>query len=267
LLDDFAGADRDRVGPRDRATWAALSRLLKGDDRGESHVSHFVQAEVLTKLCRYATRRQVPQGHAVRGLIDYTIQCSGGCVIWVEVKRLGLSLHPEMIEKYMLPAADLHRVAIGVLTNGTEWEFWCGGKSAKELGIVPFRFRRIDLTSLDDVVELRLTLGSTVVFRRLLEGVLEHRPALVALLQRPRVHAAYEGEYRKMFTGAPPRLRSVFLTRDGRVDPRLAAARLALTRNMARVLRGELKRVFGREPARLAVRTALDDLDLRPWAL
>lgn len=216
-------------GAADRAAWESLRKLRRSGRAGEPQVSLFLQTRILHKVCRYASGRLKPQDAASRGVIDYSIECERSRRIWIEVKRMGAPLRPDMILKYLDgPVASSFKAVLGVLTNGVEWEFWCGGKGIKALGVKPFIFARLAIASAEDFARLRLMFGSSQVFRRYLQGVLSHVPARNALLKRERVCIAFEQGYRERFRGPVPSLARVLSPSGERVDPRIIAGRLAL---------------------------------------
>lgn len=216
-------------GAADRSAWTSLRKLRRSGRTGEPQVSLFLQTCILHGVCRYAPGRLRPQDAASRGVIDYSIQCERSKRIWIEVKRMGVSLRPDMILKYLDEAvASSFKAVLGVLTNGDEWEFWCGGQGLKALGVKPFIFARLAIASAEDFARLRLMFGASQVFRRYLQGVLSHVPARNALLKRERVCIAFEQGYRERFRGPIPSLARVLSPTGERVDPRIIAGRLVL---------------------------------------
>lgn len=252
-------------GAADRAAWAELRTLKRSSRPSEPQVSLFIQTHVLQKVCRYGASRLTPQGSASRGVIDYSVSCEGSRHIWIEVKRTGTSLKPEMIRKYLDgDDARHHKAVLGVLTSGDEWEFWCGGLGIKLLEVEPFPFARLWISKPQDFARLRLVFGSSQVFRRYLQGVLSHVPARNALLKRERVRTAFEDGYKERFHGPVPTLSRVLSPSGERIDPRIIAGRLALFSACTEALYRELRDSFGCKLRRTDIINAQGDWPIDP---
>ena len=110
--------------------WTHLRQRGRSPD--EAEVSNWIKP-FLTDLCHWPAARFMPQEKVQpRGPVDMILRVDGQEPVLVEVKRLGLSLAPAMIEKYMRRGSAL---MFGILTNGETWQIWASGDEVRRLGV------------------------------------------------------------------------------------------------------------------------------------
>lgn len=244
---------------RDAVTRDLARRLVRLVEAkaAEADTSAWVR-DVLCDLCGWPKAALRAQVNAPRGPVDWHARIGRDALVHIEVKRIGRVLTPDMILKYLQADARAARRVFGILTNGTEWEVWFGGRwfteadakpvwlCGKRLQVASGRTAVPDLvTSLTAFPDLFARSGA--VTRWLAEAV-ESDDLLRAAALSPRARRSWGGAYSKAFTGRLPshELLTGKSDDDGRVAPEAIAAALALRAwPVAKVIAGEMGRLTG----------------------
>jgi len=246
--------ENDDAVPRDLAQ--RLVRLV-GANAAEADTSAWVR-DVLCDLCGWPKAGLGAQVNEPRGPVDWHARVGRDAVAHIEVKRVGRPLTPDMILKYLQADARAARRVFGVLTNGTAWEVWLGGRWFADAAANPIRLfgTRLpagpsrsaiaDLTSrLADFPDRFARRG--LVTRWLAEAA-ESEELLTAAALSPRAHRSWARAYPRWFSGRLPshELITADSEEDGRTEPKAVAAALVLrTWPVAKVVTGEMACLTG----------------------
>ncbi len=234
-----------------------LQRLVT-EQAPESSTSLWV-VDVLRDLCGWRSAELKPQHRAPRGFIDFQAKVGRDALARIEVKRAGRSLDPDMILGYLREEGGQSRHVFGLLTNGSTWELWLGGRWFEQSSANPVLLDRrhalVDGESsshhsqrvTERLASLQEWLARRGLVKRCLEFVTDNDDVLRAAAFSDRTKASWMKSYMNLFTGPlPDPRRALGLSNGNRVAPEAVAAILAMRRwPVAKVVLGELRRLTG----------------------
>jgi hypothetical protein len=259
-------------------------RMLVKEGAPESDTSAWVR-DLLCDLCGWRKRDLRAQTLAPRGPVDWHARLGATGLVHIEVKRVGRTLQPEMILKYLREDAAAARNVLGILTNGAEWEVWLGGKRFARREVDPVLVERLRAFSqheraLDTAARLesfKTRLESRGLIRRALgtaaiEVAQGYSPLLDAVHRSRATRSAWAKAYAEKFSGPLPNARLRFGEFDGlRINPLAVTARLAMrSPGVARSAHRQVSCLLGTRNFGAAryrdIRDTLDGAFDIPWA-